>query len=192
VGLSIVSATAALYSAVRILRRAAPKSEEIEFCEMGSTSNWTIERLQKLSGPVGQFVREVQSKEDTASRIDCVSERLLDVDIATRDAQRRVAMWSRVALFSGVACSLTLLCEELDDVRSISPGRLLVPFLFGATAAFGCQYLGRLANDAAKARRRYWDTLSSVLLRPLLPEQFDEGLEHIRARSLKSRCRGDA
>jgi hypothetical protein len=191
-GLSVVAGVIAFLGAVWIAVSAAPQAEMAELRKVSVKPGWGPSELSGLSGPIGLFVREFQCEEDSAARLDKVSERLAEVDIETWDIEKRVGMWARVALFSGVACSIAILCGALGSMQRIQPYRLLLPFTIGATTALGCWVVGRVAGVAATERRRAWDTLSTILLRPLFPEQFSERHDRNQAGGLKSRCHDDA
>jgi hypothetical protein len=166
--------------------------EMAELRKISLKPTWGIEELLRLSGPVGQFVRDIRGETVRSVVIEMVSERLSEVDNATWEVEKRVGMWARVTFFSGVGCSVAYLCERLGSVPGLPLARLLLPFTIGATSALVCGWIGRVAGGAASERRRAWDTLSAALLRPLLPEQFSEKPDRNRARSLKSRCHDGA
>lgn len=191
-GLSFVVQFVAFFSALRIAREAIPKAEMAAIRMINAKARWRVEDLLRLDGAVGDFVRSVEAESDAATRLERVSERIAEVDDTTWGVDQRISRWSRVALFAGVACSIAYLCEGLASNRLGNPLRFASPFVLGAVVAVGCRWGGRLAGAASHERRRAWDTLSSVLLRPLFLERNDKHSIDVAASGLTSRCQSDA
>jgi hypothetical protein len=191
-GLSTILAILALVSATRIAHFAISKVESKELRRINDMSSWSVEALTRLGGPIGDFVRSIESEVVPYARIDRFSERLALIDEQTWDVEKRIFLWAKVALFGGIATSIAYLCKRLGQGAPPEPIFLGAPFVIGASASIACRWVGRLAGRAAIERRKAWDTLSATLFRPLVSEQVGTRSTRIEGRGLTSRGQRDA
>ncbi|HMA96594.1 MAG TPA: hypothetical protein VKP30_28105 [Polyangiaceae bacterium] len=161
---AFIGLLALVASAVRIVRRALPTEEQLAFQQAGSETQWTIQGIAALPGPIGGFAREVLECSADADRVDLLCERLASIDLDTDYVEQRVNMLARCALaitavtFVGGATS----CLQHPTLPAIV-GVVILSFS-GLFSGLFCWRIGRQTKTAIDQRRRDWDQVAQLLL----------------------------
>lgn len=163
--LTSLAASLSILCAHKLVKRALPSRECLDFQRFGSSANWRIEQSEALSGPVGEFVRRLSVEITEADRIDLVCQRIAEIDEQTTLVPERLGMLARCMLAFGGTIAVVMASRAIGQHDAVAACVAMVPLMLGGMAAFRCWWLGRTSREPIAQRRRNWDTLSRVLLR---------------------------
>jgi hypothetical protein len=176
--LSLVVALVPLLRGRQLQRQALPIDEGKDFLKLGSATQWHRERAASLRGPIGEFVRAVNSETSQFARIDLMCERLADVDSQTRQIAEQYTMLVRTVLALGGLFSVVVVGGAVRARAAWQVAWGLLPFIFAAFSAFWCHWMGRMVSCRVAERRRNWDALSRLLVGPHMSGSHVEGEAH--------------
>lgn len=176
--LSLVVALVPLLWGWQLQRRALPTDEGRDFFQLGTVARWNEERVQGLSGPIGEFVRAVKSEPSQFGRIDLMCERLADVDAQTKQLAVQYTMLVRTVLALGGLLSVVVISGAIRARAAWQIAWGLLPFALAAISAFWCHWMGRVVSCRVGERRRNWDALSRLLVGPHMSGSHVEGEAH--------------
>lgn len=168
IGLSVLVA-----SAVRIVRRALPTEEQLAFQQAGSVTQWTIQRIAALSGPIGDFAREVLECSTVADRVDLICERLASIDLDTDHIEERANMFARCALAIAAVTFVGGATSCLHHPMLPPMVGVVILSVSGLFSGLYCWRLGRRTKTAIDQRRRDWDHLAQLLLNSTSASSFE-------------------
>lgn len=164
--LSLVVSLASLWIGRTWSERASARLEVVDFKAVSGCTRWDVDRLRRLPGPVGEFVRQWQAETAEALRLDLLCERLSDVDVDTRQIATRLGRLGRLQVAVGMLLGIVLVLQSLRDSTPSVAFLGVAPPAAGLLSAFLLNWMGRAAGQAAESRRREWDALSRWLMRP--------------------------
>jgi hypothetical protein len=164
--LSLVALLAPLLWGRRLVQRALPKAEWLDFLRLGKVADWKAARLCSLSGPVGDFVRLVLADPSPGGRVDLVCERLAEVDAETSQLSAQIAMTARTVLAAGGLLSILFVSGAIGKEPAWQVAWGFLPLVTAGQGSFLCYWMGRAASGRVDQRRRNWDALCRVLVRP--------------------------
>lgn len=164
--LSLVAVLAPLLWSRRLVERALPKEERLDFRCLGKAARSQEAQLRSLSGPVGEFVRTVLTDPSPAGRVDLVCERLAEVDAETSQLSAQIAMTARTILAAGGLITIWVVADAIGQKPGWRVAWGLLPLVIAGQGSFLCHWMGRAASGRVDERRRNWDALCRLLVRP--------------------------